>query len=428
MIAKTRITGKEKPLVSIIIPVYNGGNYLSEAVESALGQTYTNCEVLVVNDGSDDQGATARIAASFGDRIRYFEKENGGVASALNMGIDQMRGEYFAWLSHDDIYRPEKIEMQVKAVLSSGDRTRLVQGEYEFYHMPTGTRTPTDFHKLYKEEQICRSFFSVLWLQSHACSALIHRSHFERVGRFDEAIRTVQDVEMWFRLFRKQHSLFIPQILHSVREHPEAGSNTISCYHEETGRIYWRLIEELDFLEMGEVFVNAPTFLCRMEGFLKSYGRKQEAWQVKRLLERAPAFSKGEEEASIEGFHRRLEMYSGGKRRKIAIFGAGQYGKRIKFELESRLVNPDVFIDNSQEKWGKSIDGLPCVSMEEACHKKNELLVVIAQRTLMPALSQIINCGFPYFITKQSLEAEMLHVLPAMSRMQEWLSDNVLNA
>ena len=88
MIAKTRITGKEKPLVSIIIPVYNGGNYLSEAVESALGQTYTNCEVLVVNDGSDDQGATARIAASYGDRIRYFEKENGGVASASELLIN----------------------------------------------------------------------------------------------------------------------------------------------------------------------------------------------------------------------------------------------------------------------------------------------------------------------------------------------------
>ena len=69
----------QKPLVSIIIPVYNGANYLREAIESALGQTYGNCEVLVINDGSNDHGETEREALKFGDRIRYFKKENGGV-------------------------------------------------------------------------------------------------------------------------------------------------------------------------------------------------------------------------------------------------------------------------------------------------------------------------------------------------------------
>ena len=65
-------------LVSIVIPVYNGSNYLREAIDSALAQTYSPIEVLVINDGSTDQGATARIAQAYGDRIRYFEKENGG--------------------------------------------------------------------------------------------------------------------------------------------------------------------------------------------------------------------------------------------------------------------------------------------------------------------------------------------------------------
>jgi hypothetical protein len=73
-----------RPRVSIIIPVYNGSNFLAEAIDSALAQTYQNTEVIVVNDGSTDRGATRAIAASYGDRIRYLEKENGGVASALN--------------------------------------------------------------------------------------------------------------------------------------------------------------------------------------------------------------------------------------------------------------------------------------------------------------------------------------------------------
>ena len=72
----------ENILVSIVIPVYNGANYLSEAIDSALAQTYKNIEIIVVNDGSKDDGATEKVALSYGDKIRYFHKENGGVSSA----------------------------------------------------------------------------------------------------------------------------------------------------------------------------------------------------------------------------------------------------------------------------------------------------------------------------------------------------------
>ena len=87
---------KDMPLVSIIIPVYNGSNYLAEAIDSALNQTYDNCEIIVINDGSNDNGATERIAKSYGNKIKYYSKENGGVASALNFGINMMEGEYFS--------------------------------------------------------------------------------------------------------------------------------------------------------------------------------------------------------------------------------------------------------------------------------------------------------------------------------------------
>ena len=79
-----------KPLVSIVIPVYNGSNYMREAIDSALAQTYENVEIIVVNDGSTDDGETDRIARSYGDKIRYFAKDNGGVSSALNKGIKEM--------------------------------------------------------------------------------------------------------------------------------------------------------------------------------------------------------------------------------------------------------------------------------------------------------------------------------------------------
>jgi len=110
------------PKVSIIIPVYNGSNYMREAIESALAQTYENIEIIVINDGSSDGGKTDEIARSYGDRINYILKENGGVATALNTGIREMTGEYFSWLSHDDVYYPEKIEKHVQYIGKSKDR------------------------------------------------------------------------------------------------------------------------------------------------------------------------------------------------------------------------------------------------------------------------------------------------------------------
>ena len=93
-----------KPLVSIVIPVFNGASFLNQAIDSALNQTYQNIEIIVVNDGSEDEGKTEAIAKSYGDKIRYFTKENGGCGTALNLAIREMNGDFFSWLSHDDIY------------------------------------------------------------------------------------------------------------------------------------------------------------------------------------------------------------------------------------------------------------------------------------------------------------------------------------
>ena len=175
----------EKPIVSIVIPVYNGANYMKEAIDSALNQTYPNCEVIVVNDGSNDNGATEKIALSYGDRIRYIKKENGGVATAVNRGIKEMKGEYFSWLSHDDYYYPQKIEKQIEAIEKSGDKTAIAHSNFDFLNMTTGEKTSVDWLKQYDMQQLTNSNFAPVFLCIHGCSILIHKSHFERVGLYD---------------------------------------------------------------------------------------------------------------------------------------------------------------------------------------------------------------------------------------------------
>lgn len=384
----------EKPLVSIVIPVFNGSNYLHEAIDSALNQTYENCEVLVVNDGSNDNGATEKIALSYGDRIRYFVKTNGGVASALNTGIKNMNGEYFSWLSHDDVYYPNKIKKEVDAVLKSGDRTRLVQCEYTFYDMDTQNYTKTDFHKFYGMEQLTNSVFSVLQLQIHACSALVHRTHFERVGLFDESIRTVQDIEMWFRLFRDQQSIFISQALYMVREHKEAGNRTLPGYYEETCKLYRELIKKMDFMEIERIFGSVYRFLIRMIGFLKSY--QSDTRELEQLLQHVQP-----NEWDKRNQNEVVEKMAG---RKCLIFGAGQYGIRMQYELEARGIPVHGFLDNSKGKNGKIINGILCYMPQILDDGEQSFVVVLAVRNYSGILEQLHKYKNARFITKQELD------------------------
>ena len=123
---------QSSPKVTIVIPVYNGSNYMREAIDSALAQTYENIEILVVNDGSKDGGKTRDIALAYGDKIRYFEKENGGVATALNLAIQEMQGEYFSWLSHDDVYYPDKIQAEIEYLQKIGREDVIVYSDQDY--------------------------------------------------------------------------------------------------------------------------------------------------------------------------------------------------------------------------------------------------------------------------------------------------------
>lgn len=387
----------KQPKVSIIIPVYNGSNYLKQAIDSALAQTYPNCEVLVVNDGSCDEGKTEAIALSYGDRIRYFKKENGGVASALNMGIRQMTGEYFSWLSHDDVYYPNKVEREVQTIMESGSPTKLVQCEYDFYDEATGTYTPTDFSKTYTIEQLTNSVFSVLQLQIHACCALIHKSHFDRVGMFDEGLRTVQDIEMWFRLFRGQRSLFVPERLYKVREHAEAGNHTIPSYYPETCRLYKNLIGQLSDQEIISIWGSTFCFYTRMNGFLKSYGLEDE--EIESLVSTS--------EKCEADLHNERTLHGLLHSKKVYIFGAGQYGKRVLYELTVREIRVDGFLDNNPLREGQKIQGIPCYMPEKELESNDDAAVIVAVRNCKTILLQLEQLQMRDVLLKSDIEKTM---------------------
>jgi len=210
------MTGRSSPLVSIVIPTYNRFGLLRECIESALAQKYANFEVIVVDDGSTDE--TPQLCQSFGSRIRYFRKPNGGAASALNYGIRQMEGRWFKWLSSDDLLEPNALDALVRAAeegraeVAYGDFLRIDSSGREIgLYRSRGFRTQDDF-------------VVELWYHfvGSAGAALISRDCFGRVGLFDESIRYGEDYDWWLRaaLIHGIRFVHAPVTVARYRVHP----------------------------------------------------------------------------------------------------------------------------------------------------------------------------------------------------------------
>ncbi|HBB91751.1 MAG TPA: glycosyltransferase [Bacteroidales bacterium] len=226
------------PIVSIAIPVYNGSNYLAEAIESALAQTYSPTEILVVNDGSSDSDSIREIACRYGDRIRYFEKQNGGVASALNLAIQNMRGDWFSWLSHDDLFLPDKVKKQVDFLFQK--KADIIYGDYELID-ENGNRLPkkTEVISLAAKGNM---FFQLLnGFPINGCTTLINRKVFDQIGLFNPDLPTTQDYDFWFRCAKEYEFHLIPEILIKSRIHPEQDTCKSLVRHYECDELYTKM-------------------------------------------------------------------------------------------------------------------------------------------------------------------------------------------
>ncbi len=176
---------EKPPLVSVIIPIYNGAHHLHAALESVFAQTYRPFEVLVVDDGSVDDSSV--IAQSFPD-VRYIHQTNQGVAAARNRGIQAARGEFLAFLDQDDLWVPEKLKLQIDYLLNHPDLGyTLTQQEY---FLDPGATLPAWVRK----ELV--STVHAGWVLG---TFVVRRTAFEKVGDFATGYVAASDSDWFFR-------------------------------------------------------------------------------------------------------------------------------------------------------------------------------------------------------------------------------------
>jgi len=234
------------PKVSIIIPVYNGENYLKEAIDSAIAQTYKNLEIIVVDDGSTDN--TEKIAKLYGEKIKYLKKENGGTSTALNLGIKNMTGEYFSWLSHDDMYYPNKIERQIEELSELPNKNTIMMSDLDGIDEEYKEIYVTHYMDHIKDyPPRAKSYIHpIIYNQTHGCTLLIPKICFDEVGLFDERELVAQDFEFFYRAFLKFPHKLVPEVLVTARDSPNRqGRRSHSKGDVEYSRLFIKIIENL---------------------------------------------------------------------------------------------------------------------------------------------------------------------------------------
>lgn len=215
------------PRVSIIIPAYNAGKYVKEAVDSALAQTYKDIEVIVVDDGSTD--GTRKILEPYisGGKIKYLRQANKGLSGARNMGIRNAKGEYIALLDADDAFSPEKIEKQVAHLKANPACDVSYCGLYHFWDEEPDKLFKLDY-KYYSGKDVLpnllkRSFIAPV-------TVVFRRAVFDRYGFFSERIKQfAEDWELWLRLaYGGAQICFLPEILAKLRLRREGNIQGLS--------------------------------------------------------------------------------------------------------------------------------------------------------------------------------------------------------
>lgn len=228
------------PKVSVVIPAYNAASTVVRAVESALNQTYTNIEIIVVDDGSTD--STRRLLDPYTSRISYVSQNNRGRSAARNLGISHASGEYIAFLDADDWWLPEKLMRQVK-FLEEDKAVGLVHTAFYFVE-PNGK-----CHKLALAQRLDSPgapIFEQLVMRNTIGSptfVMVRTSVLHEVGVFDESLRGTEDWDLWLRIAAEYSVAYVAEPLACYQLH---GDDPIARLVSRNAGTDWiRIIDKL---------------------------------------------------------------------------------------------------------------------------------------------------------------------------------------
>jgi len=254
---------KMDPAVSVVIPAFNAEKYIKESINSILSQTFQDFEIIVVDDGSTDN--TGKIIKQYGSKVNYIFQENSGPSKARNTAISVAKGKYIAFLDADDLWTPNKLELQVGFLESHKDVGMVFADMITFNENGVIIESylrkikrkinGVNFYKnLLTEQHEVRDPFLLL-VQANFIptgTVVVRKSCINKAGLFDETISSVEDLDMWMRMAICCKIGFVPHVLKKKRDH--AGNISKDNFKATVSAIYVRKKIAKQFPELAEIY------------------------------------------------------------------------------------------------------------------------------------------------------------------------------
>ncbi|MBN1405136.1 MAG: glycosyltransferase [Candidatus Omnitrophica bacterium] len=251
------------PLISVIIPFYNNVNYISQALDSVINQTYKNFEIIAVDDGSidDTKYIVQKNIKKYPEKIKYLYQTNSGSAAARNKGIAEAKGELIAFLDSDDTWLPGNLARQTE-LLDKTPAVSLVHSDFIYFN-DQGIERKSEYSKNIKKH-FSGDIFYYLFRENFISTStvVVRKDVFEKSGLFDEEFRMSQDYDLWLRITKKYKVGYVDTPLVRIRCH----GNNITRSKEKTyvwvNKVIEKTIESFPEIE-AELKSNLPYRLAK---------------------------------------------------------------------------------------------------------------------------------------------------------------------
>lgn len=254
--------------VSIILTTYNGKTrgYLEEAINSVLGQTFRDYELLIIDDGSTDKTKDICLKYIENERVRYIYQKNKGLAGARNTGIKQSKGKFICFLDDDDIWKKDKLKKQLD-FFKKNDKAHMVFTNLELID-EKGNKIGYQKHFAYGD--IYNKLFKENIVDAPS-SVMIRRNVFDEIGLFKEWMKSSEDYELWFRIAKdfNIYSLNEPLVKYRVHENKMVANHPVMEYYT-TAALYYAL-EQNQNADKALCYSNLNTQFFDKHLFLKNY-------------------------------------------------------------------------------------------------------------------------------------------------------------